>query len=77
VRIAVTWLNQEQPTEAVPLQLVIEQAKAQPLGEHRRPSLHEAVNKVDNVNFTEAKGGNSTQRTYIYPTNASWAAVFK
>jgi hypothetical protein len=44
---------------AVPLQLVIEQAKAQPLGEHRRPSLHEAVNKVDNVNFTEAKGGNS------------------
>jgi len=34
VRIAVTWLNQEQPTEATPLQLVLEQAKTQPLAAH-------------------------------------------
>ncbi|NDG76166.1 MAG: hypothetical protein EBX49_12785, partial [Synechococcaceae bacterium WB8_1B_136] len=28
------WLEQEQPQEAAPLQLVIEQARAQPLAEH-------------------------------------------
>ena len=34
MRIAVTWLNQKQPTEATPLRLVLEQAKTQPLAAH-------------------------------------------
>lgn len=32
---------------------------AQPLAQHRRPTTEEQEGKVDNVNFTEAKGGNS------------------
>ena len=34
VRRVLGWLDLEQPTEAVPLQLVIDQAKAQPLAAH-------------------------------------------
>ena len=34
VHRVISWLDQEQPAEAAPLQLVIEQAKAQPLAAH-------------------------------------------
>ena len=53
VHWVIGWLEQEQPQEATPLQLVIEQAKAQPLAEHRRPTLQEAIAKGDNVTFTD------------------------
>lgn len=47
------WLEQEQPTEAVPLQLVIEQAKAQPLAANGAIGNGRSF---DNVKATE--GGN-------------------
>ena len=54
------WLEQEQPTEAVPLQLVIEQAKAQPLAAHGEiGNGRKDESRVDNINSTEAKGGTS------------------
>jgi len=54
------WLEQEQPTEATPLQLVIEQAKAQPLAHHGEIGNGRAdESRVDKVNSTEVKGGNS------------------
>jgi hypothetical protein len=57
VHRVIDWLEQEQPTEATPLQLVIEQAKSQPLAEHRRPTAEEQEDKGDVVTFTER--GNS------------------
>jgi hypothetical protein len=53
VRRVLGWLEQEQPTEAVPLQLAIEQAKAQPLAKHRRPTAEEQIAKGDNVTFAD------------------------
>ena len=60
VRRVVGWLEQEQPTEAVPLQLVIDQAKAQPLAAHGEiGNGRKDESRVDNINSTEAKGGTS------------------
>jgi hypothetical protein len=53
VHRVIGWLEQEQPREAVPLQLVIEQAKAQPLAQHRRPTAKEAETKGDNITFKD------------------------
>jgi hypothetical protein len=65
VHRVIGWLEQEQPTEATPLQMVIEQAKTEPLGEHRRPTLREAINKVDNVHFKPANQLNSNSQERI------------
>jgi hypothetical protein len=60
VRRVLGWLEQEQPTEAVPLQLAIEQAKAQPLAHHGEIGNGRVdESRVDNVNSTNEKGGNS------------------
>ena len=53
MRIAVTWLNQEQPTEATPLQLVLEQAKTQPLAAHGEiGNGRKDESRADNVRST-------------------------
>lgn len=57
VHRVIGWLEQEQPQEATPLQLVIEQAKAQPLAEHRRPTLQEVTDKGSNATFTRQDRG--------------------
>ena len=60
VHRVIGWLEQEQPAEATPLQLVIEQAKAQPLAHHGEIGNGRAdESRVDNVNSIEAKGGNA------------------
>jgi hypothetical protein len=59
VHRVISWLEQEQPTEASPLQLVIEQAKAQPLAEHRRPTLQEVIDKGSDTTFTGQDRGRS------------------
>jgi hypothetical protein len=51
-------LHAQGHTEAVPLQLAIDQARSQPLAEHRRPTAEEQLAKPDNVRFTDF--GNST-----------------
>ena len=51
VRRVLGWLEQEQPTEAVPLQLVIEQAKTQPLVAH---------GEIGNGRKDESRGDNVT-----------------
>lgn len=53
VHWVIGWLEQEQPQEATPLQLVIEQAKAQPLGEHRRPTAEEQEGKGSDATFRD------------------------
>lgn len=45
------WLKREQPTEAVPLQLVLDQAKAQPLAAH---------GEIGNGRTDESRGDNVT-----------------
>ena len=52
VRRVVGWLELEQPTEAVPLQLFIEEAKAQPLAAHRRPTAEEQKAKGSDRTYT-------------------------
>jgi hypothetical protein len=56
------WLEQEQPTEAVPLQLVIEQAKAQPLAAHGEiGNGRKDESRGDNITSTER----GTSQTYL------------
>ena len=60
VRRVVGWLELEQPTEAVPLQLVINQARDKPLAAHGEiGNGRKDESRVDIVNSTEAKGGNA------------------
>lgn len=59
VHRVISWLEQEQPAEATPLQLVIEQAKAQPLAEHRRPTIEEQEAKGSDATFTGQDRGRS------------------
>jgi len=60
VHWVIGWLEQEQPQEATPLQLVIEHAKALPLAAHGEIGNGRTdESRVDNVNSTEAKGGNA------------------
>lgn len=61
VNRVIGWLEQERPDQAVPLQLVIEHAKAHPLAKHRRPTAEEQEVKVDNINFMA--GG--TSKSYL------------
>jgi hypothetical protein len=51
VHRVIGWLEQEQPTEAAPLQLVIEQAKAQPLAKH---------GEIGNGRADESRGSDTT-----------------
>ncbi len=58
VNRVIGWLDQEQPQEAVPLQLAIEQAKAQPLAEHGEIGNGRAnESRVDVIKSTD--GGTS------------------
>ena len=52
VHRVIGWLEQEQPQEAIPLQLAIEQAREQPLAEHRRPTQEEQEVKGSDRTFT-------------------------
>ena len=54
VRRVLGWLELEQPTEAVPLQLVIDQAKAQPL------AAHGGDRTAQGDNVTLSKGNSQT-----------------
>jgi plasmid stabilization system protein ParE len=51
VHRVIGWLEQEQPSEAVPLQLAIEQAKAQPLAKH---------GEIGNGRADESRGSDAT-----------------
>lgn len=53
----VSWLDQEQPTEAVPLALAVKATQAQPLAAHRRPTTEEKEDKGDDGTFI--RGSNS------------------
>ena len=70
VRRVVGWLELEQPTEAVPLQLVIEQAKAQPLApaeigvEGGKPGPGRGNKTPDNVSRLPEEGYGNSQ-TYL------------
>ena len=58
VHWVIGWLEQEQPQEAAPLQLVIEQAKAQPLAQHGEIGNGRAdESRVDKIKSTD--GGTS------------------
>jgi hypothetical protein len=58
VHWVIGWLDQEQPQEAVPLQLAIDQAKAQPLAKHGEIGNGRAdESRVDVIKSTD--GGNS------------------
>jgi hypothetical protein len=62
VHRVIGWLNQEQPQEAAPLQLVIEQAKAQPLAAHGEIGNGRAdESRVDLIKSTQ--GG--TSQSYL------------
>lgn len=49
----VGWLEQQQPTKAVPLALADAATRAQPLAQHRRPTTKEQEVKGDNITFNE------------------------
>jgi len=54
VHRVIGWLDQEKPQEAIPLQLVIEQAKAQPLAKHGEIGNGRAdESRADNVRSTD------------------------
>lgn len=57
VHRVIGWLEQEQPTEATPLQLVIEQARAQPLAEPDQGGPGRGHKSADNV--SPLRHGNS------------------
>jgi hypothetical protein len=62
VHWVIGWLEQEQPQEATPLQLVIEQAKAQPLAAHGEIGNGRAdESRVDLIKSTQ--GG--TSQSYL------------
>lgn len=62
VNRVVGWLEQEQPTEAVPLELAIKAAKAQPLAAHGEIGNGRAdESRGDNITSTER----GTSQTYL------------
>lgn len=54
VQRVVGWLDQEQPTDAVPFPLAAAASQAQPLAAHRRPTTEEQQNKVADRHFKPA-----------------------
>jgi hypothetical protein len=67
VNRVVGWLEQEQPAEAVPLELAVAAAQAQPLPAHRRPTAEEAEAKVANSHFKPANQVSSDSWDRILP----------